>query len=139
MEDFLTLRVKAKDVNIVNKNDMVEINILNDMDIVLNTNNNFLLNTKGQFHILADDEISFASKKGVHIDSINSSLYLNSRRSSILKDEPESVSYRARMELDFNKTKLETIKQENFTLKLKDRVSILEDKIKEIEKCHAQE
>jgi hypothetical protein len=133
----LILKIKPEDIEIIKKNNIIEINILNSTDIVFNLENNLMFKTKGQFHILADGEISFASKDGLHIDTIDSKLFLNSRNSSILKDLPESIKYRTKMELEYNKIKLEALKQEEFTLLLKDRVSLLENKIKELENARS--
>jgi len=132
MKNGLVLSVKPEDVEIIEENGIMTITIKNDMSMVVEMTKDMMLKTQGDFHILSEGEMSFASKNNVHIDSVGSNLYLNSRRSNILKDEPESIAYRAGQELEHNKTQLDAIHQHEFTLALKDRVTKLEKQVKEL-------
>jgi len=134
MEKSLTLVLKPENVQIVQKNGLTNIIIKNDMAMIVEMANDVMLKTKGDFHILADGEMSFASKNDLHFDSVDSKLYLNSRQSTLLKDKPESIAYRTKQELERSKSLLSAYKQQEFTLLLKDRVTILEQQIKEL-KC----
>ena len=124
--------MKPEDVEIVKENGLISITIKNDMSMVVDLNNDIMLKTKGDFHILSEGEMSFASKNNIHLDSVGSNLYLNSRQSSVLKDEPESIAYRAKQELKQGTIQLEEMKQHEFTLMLKDRVTKLEQQIKDL-------
>jgi len=133
MENGLVISVKPEDVKIVKNDDLITITIKNDMSLMIKMDNDVMLKTQGDFHILSDGEISFASKNNIYLDSIDSNIYLNSRNSSILKDEPESIKYRIKQQLEYNKKQLE-MKQESVLLQ--DRITKLE---KQMEKYICQE
>lgn len=132
MENALVLQVKPEDVEIIKEKDYIHISIKNDAKMIIEMNNDVMLRPHGDFHIVSDGEMSFVSHNNIHMDTINSNIYLNSRQGKILKDTEEAIDQRLKMACEHKKTLLEAKKQNDFTLLLKDRVSILEQQMKEL-------
>ena len=63
---------------------------------VLDIPENFVLKINQKFDIIVNDEISLTSNGDVHIDTIDSKLFLNCRNSSILRDTKEAIDYKAK-------------------------------------------
>ncbi len=57
------------------------------------------LDITGDLHLMVNGELSFATKDGIlSIDTIGSQLHFNSRLSTVLKDLPDSIEYRKKLE-----------------------------------------
>jgi len=94
-----------------------------------------IFKSNGKLFFVAEEEIGLITKKDMHLETLNDSkLFMNSRQCSLIKDDQESIRYRTKMSLEQNKQMIFAQEQENFITSLKDRVSIVEDKLKQIEK-----
>jgi hypothetical protein len=63
----------------------LEINYKNDsVKLIINDNTNFMVN--GDFIIGCNGELSLVSNNGIHLDSIDSNIHLNSRKSKFFNN-----------------------------------------------------
>ena len=128
----LNLTVKEKDVSITHfDTDTIVISIAQE-NAVIELTGNTMLKTTGDFHILSDGEMSFASKNGMYLDTIDSKLHLNSRKSKILKDTNEAKNHMTKIYFDQTKKLLEKSREKSETIEqLFDKMN---KRIEELEK-----
>lgn len=129
----LTIEVDSSNVEIEYRDKMVCIHIHNNMAIKLEMDNDVLLESHGDFSIVAGGELSFISSgEPICIDSIDSVIHMNYRESKLIKHLPESIIYKQKIvDRERKNTQIATM-QEMQNKTLKERVSILEDKIKKL-------
>jgi len=122
------------EVNYVS-NDIVEVKIHSDLAITIEMDNDVMLKSKGDFVIASEGELDLISfGKPVCIDSVDSVIHLNSREAKPIKDFPESKNYRENLLIENKKNIQIATMQEMQNKTLKERVSILENKLDEIGK-----
>ena len=110
--------------------DAVRVSIFGDMSVGIEFDNDVLLKTKGDFIVASKGEINFITDgKPISIESLNSQIYLNSREAKYIKDLPESILYREKLKEENKKDLQIATLQELQTKTLKERVSILENKL----------
>ena len=112
---------------------IVRIKIHSDMALKIEMDNDVMLESKGDFSIISEGELSLISLgQPVCIDSINSVIHLNSRESKPIKDLPESIEYKKK-QIENNKQCVQIATMQEMQNKtLKERVSIVENKLDEI-------
>lgn len=127
-----------KDVKIVEKENNTEIEILpfnfiiqfNGDSIQMFVKGNTNMHVDGDFNLGIDGEFSVISNNNpIHLDSINSNIYLNSRQSKILKDLPESIEYRKKQKENMQIKELNLHNDD-----LKERIKKVEKELEEL-KC----
>jgi hypothetical protein len=96
-----------------------------------NVNGNLNIMFDSDIQIGINGELGIASIENIHIDTINSKLYFNSRRSKALKDLPESIEYRKQCEEHDKKQQLLIAHEHESFMK---RIEDLEDQMKELKK-----
>ncbi len=126
----LIIQANSKDVFIKHNEDKVIIEFKNDLDIIVEMGGDVALHSKGDFFIAAEGELGFISiGKPLCLDSIDSRIHMNYRMSSPIKDLPESIEYRKKLDegnqkhIEFN-----TIQEKS----LKERIKLLEDKVNKL-------
>jgi len=113
--------------------DLVKVNIQGNMSVSIGFDNDVLLRTEGDFVVASKGEINFISDgEPICIDSLNSVIHLNSREGKYIKDLPESIKYRERLKEERKQNTQIATMQEIQNKTLKKRVSILEDKLEEV-------
>ncbi len=129
----LTIQVHPDDVKINTYKDIISIEIHSEMGISVEFDNSVLLKSQGDFMIAAKGEIDFISYgKPICLESINSEIHLNSREAAPIKNEPDSIEYRKNLKIE-NKQNIQIATMQEMQNKtLKERVSILENKLDEI-------
>jgi len=136
--------MSSKDVEITEKNDKTEIKIEpfnfvvrfddDQVEVVIAGNTQMMVD--GNFYIGVNGEMGLMSNgEPIHIDSLNSNIHLNSRKSKILKDLPESEEYRNKIE-EQRKIQENQLFEEHQNLI--DRIKRLEQEVKEL-KCQEQQ
>ena len=115
------------------------LNIKLDKPIRIKFNCDIIIENDKDLHILNRGELSLTTKdNNLCIDTINSKLYFNSRKSKILKDSDEAKSYLTKLYFDHNKQISNNINnQKNETDIIHEmliRIIELENKLKEL-KC----
>ncbi len=101
---------------------------------------NLYINTVGNIYVHTEGELGFATKgKKICIDTIDSQFHMNCRTSKALKDMPESIEFKKKIEEKKKqreeKLKLSYEKQKNqnhkckYILELEEKIKKLEEKI----------
>ncbi len=127
------LTIPSGDIEVREENNNTIISIKNSKHIVFDLDGDTMFKSNGKIFFVSDEEIGFISKKNIHLESIDSKIYMNSRQCSLIKDKPESIEYRVKKELEHNQQRLFVMKQESFIKSLKERVSDIESKLAQIE------
>ena len=127
------LTIPSADIEVREENNNTIISIKNSKHIVFDLDGDTMFKSNGKIFFVSDEEIGFISKKNIHLESIDSKIYMNSRQCSLIKDELESIDYRKRKELEHNQQQLFVMEQETFVKSLKERVSVIESKLARIE------
>ncbi len=113
--------------------DIVTVKIHSDMDLHIEFDNNVMLETKGDFTIASQGELSLISLgEPLCLDSVDSVIHMNYRQSKIIKDLPESIEYRKKLDEESKHCIEFATMQEMQNKTLKERVSILEKKIEKL-------
>ncbi len=129
----LTLTVKSKDIEIIEEKDNITVHINNDIVLNIIMEGGGMIHSKGDFFIVSEGELGLMSfGNPLTLDSVNSVIHQNYRESKLLKDLPESIEYKKKCDEENQKNIEFVITQERFNRLLKDRVTILENKIEEI-------
>ncbi len=113
--------------------EIVRVQFNGDLAVSVEFNNDVMLASKGDFTLASEGEMSIISKDNpICIDSIDSDIYLNSRKSKLLKDDPKSIEYNRKMitERKSNLRIATMAEMENKTLK--QRVTELEEQMEEL-------
>jgi len=118
MEDLKNVIKVSKKYEIAGLNFIIE-NVGSNFNIVFDSNINIGIN----------GELGIATTKNINFDTIGSKFYINSRKSTLIKDLPESIEYRKKQEEE-HKKHLEMLDMEHNTFI--DRIEKLENEIKEI-------
>ena len=129
MTKEIVLRIPSEDIDIRPGKYNTKITIKNTSDILLELDGNTMLKSSGKLFFLSEEEMGFISKHNIFIESIDSELHLNSRLCSVIKDDPESIKYREQAQIAYEEDKKIAEEQQLFTKQLKDRVTILEQKV----------
>jgi hypothetical protein len=87
----------------------------------------------GDINIGVSGELGIVSSNNVSIDTIGSKIYLNSRKSSAIKDMPESIEYREAQQLEMKKKQLMMAEEHESFVK---RIEELERQVRDL-KCQA--
>ena len=136
--------MSKQDVSIREKEDMTEVEILpfnfiirfDEDKVEISVKGNTQMKIDGDFHLGINGEFGImTNKEPIHLDSIGSKLYLNSRQSKILKGLPESKKYIEKMDEENKKHQFLIEEEHKYTI---DRVDRLEKEIEEL-KCQAQQ
>ncbi len=131
----INLTVPSDLIQIKKEEDKTIISIKDTSNIIFELDGDTIFKSNGKLFFVAEEEIGLITKKDMHLETLNDSkLFMNSRQCSLIKDDQESIRYRTKMSLEQNKQMIFAQEQENFITSLKDRVSIVEDKLKQIEK-----
>jgi hypothetical protein len=95
-------------------------------------NDNTILSTNGDLGINVNGEFSVTTNNhDLHLDSINSNIHLNSRRSKYIKDLPESIEYREQLDKEMREKERAMLEHhEHFD----EYLEMLENRISELEK-----
>jgi hypothetical protein len=123
-----------------NTNNEYVLNININKPIKIKLNNDILIENDKDLHFINKGELSLTTKdNNICIDTINSKLYFNSRKSKILKDTDEAKIYLTKLYFDQNKQILNNInnqKNENNIINgMLNRINNLEKELKELKKC----
>ena len=130
----LNLTIPSDLIQIKKENNNTIISIKDTSNIIFELDGDTIFKSNGKLFFVAEEEIGLITKKDMHLETLNDSkLFMNSRQCSLIKDDQESIRYRTKMTLEQNKQMIFAQDQENFITSLKDRVSIVEDKLKQIE------
>ena len=133
MSNDLTIVVSPENIEITHHDNCVEVHIKNDnIPLVLNMDGDGMINSKGDFYIQTEGELGFITHgKPLCLDSVDSEIHFNYRQSKPLIDNPKSIEYRKDMDKENKKCIQIATMQEQQNKLLKDRVTILEDKLDE--------
>ncbi len=130
----VNLTIPSDLIQIKKENNNTIISIKDTSNIIFELDGDTIFKSNGKLFFVAEEEIGLITKKDMHLETLNDSkLFMNSRQCSLIKDDQESIRYRTKMTLEQNKQMIFAQDQENFITSLKDRVSIVEDKLKQIE------
>jgi len=134
MSNDLTIVVSPENIEIINHDTCVEVHIKNEnIPLVLNMDGDGMIHSKGDFYIQADGELGFITNgKPLCLDSVDSEIHFNYRQSKPLINKPKSIEYRKKLVEENKRTTQLVTMQELQTKTLKERVSILENKLDEV-------
>ena len=130
--------MSKQDVSIKEKNDVTEIEILpfnfiirfDEDKVEISVKGNTQMKVDGDFHLGINGEFGImTNKEPIHLDSIGSKLYLNSRKSKLLKNLPESKKYIEKMDEENKKHQFLIEEEHKYTI---DRVDRLEKEMEEL-------
>lgn len=96
-----------------------------------NVDGNLNVMFDGDINIGVSGELGIVSSNNVSIDTIGSKIYLNSRKSSAIKDMPESIEYREAQQLEMKKKQLMMAEEHDSFVK---RIEKLEQQVRDL-KC----
>ncbi len=130
----MQLTIPTKDITMSYTEDNTVININTSKNTIFEFDGDTIFKSNGKIFFMAEEEMGFITKKNMHLETLkDSKLFMNSRQCSLIKDDPESIAYRTKLEFESSQISLYAQEQENFITSLKDRVSILEEQLKQIE------
>lgn len=137
--DELNIRI-SKQLYYDNTNHEYILCINLDKPIRLKFNNDIIIENDKDLHFINKGELSLTTKdNNLCVDTINSKLYFNSRKSKLLKDSDEAKTYLTKLYFDHNKQILNNINNQknenNFMSEILNRINNLEKELKELKKC----
>lgn len=101
-----------------------------------NVDGNINVLFENDIHIGINGELGVVSTNNIHLDTIGSKVFINSRKSKQLKDLPESIEHKEKLEMESKKRLLHMHEEHESFQKmiddLKEKVNQLENEIKDI-------
>ena len=126
MSSEIVFKIPSHDIDISSDNGYTKIQIKNQSDILLEFCGNTMLKSKGKLFFVSEDEMGFISNNDIHIESIGSKLFLNSRQCSIIEDKEKFIKY-------VDEEENITVIQEDESISLKKEVISLKDRLNKLE------